>query len=260
MSSFWNLPLWAIALLSLAGMFAAHEIGVRIGIRRHAATNDGSGASDEAFIVSGVLGLLALLMAFSFSMSLNRFEQRRDLMLAETSAVGNLAMMSQATTVPEGERIRATLLFYAEARLKVAMLPDGTARSAAAVEANGFRGALSQAVAVAIRLQLGKPASTALASAYDAVEDTAVRREALAAAHLPERVLWLLLVYSIVTAGMLGFAVATTGSSGRGASSTFYLLLSLAFAVMLDLDRPRSGAITVSQQPFIDAVKALPSA
>lgn len=260
MSSFWNLPLWAIAIVSLACMFAAHEIGVRIRTRRNAASKDGSGASDEAFIVSGVLGLLALLMAFSFSMSLNRFEERRDLMLAETSAVGNLAMMSQATTNPEGERIRAMLRSYAEGRLKVVMLPDGAVRAAAAVEANKLRAALSQAVAVAIRLQLGKPVSIALASAYDAVEDTAVRREALTAAHLPERVLWLLLVYSIVTAGMLGFVVAAVGSSGRGASSTFYLLLSLAFAVMLDLDRPRSGAITVSQQPFVDAVKALPNA
>ena len=103
----------------------------------------------------------------------------------------------------------------------------------------------------------GTPSATALVGAYDVVEDSAVRRDALIAAHLPESVLWLLTIYCIVSAAMLGYAVSAEGSRHRLASSAFYLLLSLAFGTMLDLDRPRSGAITVPQEPFADAVRAL---
>lgn len=81
----------------------------------------------------------------------------------------------------------------------------------------------------------------------------------MAGAHLPDRVLWLLAIYSIISAAMMGYAVAGNQARHRTASSTFYLLLSLAFAVMLDLDRPRSGTIVISQEPFEQAVRALPT-
>lgn len=239
-------------------MLVAHEVGRRLGAMRQARGAGNEDKNDDAFIVSGVLGLLALLMAFSFSMSLNRFEERRDLMLAEASALGYLALLTEAIAPADGAPIRAMLRRYGKSRLTVVMLTDGPSRSQAAADADGLRGMLGARVAAGIRVQEGRPTAVALAQAFDAVEDTAVRREAMTAAHLPERVLWLLLTYCITSAAMLGFSLALARQSRRAASSTFYLLLSLAFATMLDLDRPRSGAIVIPQQPFIEAIQALP--
>jgi len=57
---------------------------------------------------------------------------------------------------------------------------------------------------------------------------------------------------------MLGTAsVARNRSRHRVASSTFYVLLSFAFGVMLDLDRPKSGKIVIMQEPFDRAVQSI---
>ena len=134
---------------------------------------------------------------------------------------------------------------------------EGLEREDAERIALSLRKPLSQAVRNAIRAEAGKPAAVALASTYDQVEDSAVRLDAMSKAHLPDLVLWLLAIYAVISAGMMGYAIAGTLARHRTASSIFYLLLSLAFGVMLDLDRPRNGAIVISQAPFAEVVRGL---
>jgi hypothetical protein len=98
------------------------------------------------------------------------------------------------------------------------------------------------------------PLPAALATAHETFDDTAVQRQALAQAHLPARVLWLLAGNALISTAMMGYALAGGRARHCVASSTFYLLVSLAFGVMLDLDRPSSGGITVDQAPFAQAV------
>lgn len=259
MGGIWGLPLGVIVIGLFAATLAGHEFGMRAHdwLKGRGADDRKGGSSDEGFILSGVLGLLALLMAFSFSMSLDRFETRRDLMLRETSALGNLDLVSKAARSPLAAEIAPLLQRYADARLKVVMLADGPERARAAEAAIGLRTQLHDAVERTLGAEAGQPTAVALAGAYDELEDSGVRRDAMAAAHLPGLVLGLLAIYCIFSAAMLGYALAAGRSRHRAASTTFYLLLSLAFGTILDLDRPRSGAITVPQEPFAEAVRTL---
>lgn len=169
----WSWPLPILVPLLLVGMLVAHECGLRIHARlRGRADRPDSGSGDEGFILSGVLGLLALLMAFSFSMALSRFENRRDLMLSETSALGNLAMMADVVPAIHANEIKGALTRYAQARLSAVQRADGADRQAAERVASALRDPLSDAVRTAIRAEAGKPTAVALASAFDEVEDT----------------------------------------------------------------------------------------
>jgi hypothetical protein len=258
LDTIWTWPLAVVVSLLLFAMVAAHELGRRLHTRLAAGREDAEAvSSDEGFILSGVLGLLALLMAFSFSMALSRLEDRRDLMLQETSAVGYLHMLADGLPPAQASALQADLATYGAARLKAAAMVDGPARSAAEERAETLRAPVSDKVRAVLAEGSYGPLAVAIASAYDAVEDTAVRRQALAQAHLPARVLWLLAAYAVISAAMLGYALAGSRARHRAASSTFYLLVSLAFGVMLDLDRPRSGGIVVDQAPFAEAVAAL---
>jgi hypothetical protein len=258
LDGFWSWPLIVVVPLLMAMMIAAHELGMRVHGRLTASDgNRDSASSDEGFILSGVLGLLALLMGFSFSMALTRLEDRRDLMLAETSAVGYLDLLAEGLPPEQARPLKADLATYAAARLAAAELPDGPARLAAARKAAELREPVAAGVRAVLRDGPPGPLTVALAGAYDTLEDTAVRRQALTRAHLPPRVLWLLAVYATISAGMLGYALAGARARHRVASTTLYLLIALAFGVVLDLDRPRAGAITVDQAPFEEAVGAL---
>jgi hypothetical protein len=72
-------------------------------------------------------------------------------------------------------------------------------------------------------------------------------------AHTPIRILRILLIYALISAGTIGF------QKGRHRAATTVLFLLLALAAMLigDLDRPTSGGILVSQQPMIDLQRSI---
>jgi hypothetical protein len=118
MSSFWDLPIPGIVLALFVGMMVAYEVGIRAHNRLRArADSKNSGSSDEGFILSGVLGLLALLMAFSFSMAVGRYESRRELMLTEANAISSFDLMAEAVEAPLSDQMRAQLRPYASARI-----------------------------------------------------------------------------------------------------------------------------------------------
>lgn len=239
-------------------MLIAHELGLRFRARS-SRINDGEdhGSSKEDLILSGVLGLFALLMAFSFSMALSRLEVRRDLMLRETSAVGNLALMADAASTVHAAKVKAALQRYATARLVAIQQPEGARRDAALRDAVRLRQSLYLAVRETVRAETGKPGALSLATAYDQVEDSAVRRDVMTGAHLPDSVVGLLVIYSVISAGMIGKAMSGDRQRQRAAPLTLYVLVSLALGVMLDLDRPRSGTIVISQEPFAQVVRSL---
>ncbi len=258
MDGFWSWSLVVVVPLLMAAMLLGHEAGMRLHARlRPQDSDDDSAGSDEGFILSGVLGLLALLMGFSFSMALGRLEDRRDLMLQETSAVGYLAMLAEGLPPAQAAPLKADLARYAAARLTAAELADGPERARAERAAAALRAPVARQVRAVLAQGAPGPHAVALAAAYDKVEDTAVRRQALSHAHLPERVLWLLAAYAVISAVMLGYALAGARVRHRVASTTLYLLIALAFGVILDLDRPRAGAIVIDQAPFAETVKAL---
>jgi hypothetical protein len=258
MSSVWDLPILVVGLALLAGMLGAYELGIRAHNRlRPSADNKKSGSSDEGFILSGVLGLLALLMAFSFSMAVNRYENRRDLMLAEANAISSFDLMAGVVKEPLSDQLRLELKPYAAARLIASTSTGEGERSTARRRAGQELASLEDVVRQAMRAHEGSPAAVAIGNAFDAMSDAAANRNALAVAHLPERVLALLAAFCIVSAGMLGYAVASERSRHRMASGALFLLLALAFGTVLDLDRPVTGAITVSQEPLQEVVRSL---
>jgi hypothetical protein len=261
LDGFWTWPLIVIVPLLAAAMIAAHAAGMRLH-RRLAVpgTAEEAVGSEEGFILSAVLGLLALLMGFSFSMALARLEDRRDLMLAEASAVGYLDILAEGLPPDQARPLKADLATYAAARLAAAELADGPERLAAARKAAALRAPVAAKVRAVMREGPPGPLAVALAGVYDTLEDTAVRRQALTRAHLPPRVLWLLAVYAAISAGMLGYALAGSRTRPRVAATMLYVLIALAFGVILDLDRPRAGAITVDQAPFEEAVAGLSAA
>jgi hypothetical protein len=166
-------------------------------------------------------------------------------------------MLAEGLTPDRAAALKADIATYGAARLKAAQMADSEARLLAESQAADLRAPIAAHVRSVLKAAPPGPHAVALAGAYDTLEDAAVRRQALTQAHIPARVLWLLAAYAVISAAMLGYALAGTRTRHRAASTTFYLLISLAFGVILDLDRPRAGAIVVDQSPFAETVEAL---
>lgn len=253
-----DLPLWAIGGLLALAMVAAREVGDFAWRRtRSAAERAGGGSADEGFILSGVLGLLALLLAFALSMALNRHEQRRILVTAEADAISTLSHRLRLLDDPARAQTQALLKAYGQARVRASTTPISPARLRAERDAQTLGDRLTAAVLAAVQPNRASPSTPIIVQAADAVSDIASDRAAATQARLPGRVMDLLALYCLAAAAMLGYTVAAAGGRHRIAAYAMFVLLAFAFATIADLDRPRAGAILVPQDALIDTVKRL---
>ncbi len=248
-----NAPLWQLAIMAFALMAAAWEAGSRLqarfGRKRHP-----DDVTDEGYILSGILGLLALLIAFTFGLALDRYETRRALVVTEANALGTAWLRTALLENPAG--VRTALRDYTRARVTFSLAPSEK-RAAADAAAAAQQEALWQAAIAALGNQKASPlAGTVLAPINEAI-DTAATRSAALEARLPASVAVILGLYAIISAGMLGYVVARGGTRQNAASLLLFMMVTLSFVLIEDLDRPRDGAIQVSQKPMVDALAAM---
>lgn len=119
-----------IFLISLVFLLGAVEIGHRIGQKMRVRSSDNLGT-----LLATVLGLLALMMSFTFSLSLSRFEIRHETVLEEANAIVTTALFARLLPMPyAGDRNRL-LRDYAQSSLDVTQkVPTQQAMQAAIQE------------------------------------------------------------------------------------------------------------------------------
>ena len=88
-------------------------------------------------------------------------------------------------------------------------------------------------------------------SALNDVIDVAAKRDAARDNHVPQSVLILLFLMAMLTMGLLGFGCGLAAQRDLLSTTAVCLLLSLVILIILDLDRPRRGFITISQKSLI---------
>jgi hypothetical protein len=179
-----------VVFLGIAIVFLGSEFGWRLGTR-----TEGHGASGNIFALEqSLLGLLALIVGFTFLMALTRFEGRREAVLNEANAIGTTAL--RARLLPEPHRTESLKLLREYAQIRIDYIPTGKsfAQLPTLIErSNNIQEALWQQV-----------------KALSAKDNNIVP----------------------------------------------FLVCGVIF-VILDLDRPNAGFITISQQPMIDTVASL---
>ena len=62
----------------------------------------GRGGDNVSTLEGAILGLLALMIGFTFAMALSRFEARRDAVLNEANAIGTTALRARLLPAPHG--------------------------------------------------------------------------------------------------------------------------------------------------------------
>jgi|SoiMethySBSTD1v2_1073268.scaffolds.fasta_scaffold1299882_1 hypothetical protein len=248
-------PLWLIALALFFALIAARELGGWIH-RRTLGRKEGREEDESArgLILSALLGLLALLTAFTFSLSLNRYEVRRAIVVSEANAIGTAEMRVRLLSPPDDARLSRMLQDYARTRLAYG-LSDAAGKPALAARSAAERSGLQSAAVAALIPDARTALANLVATAINSVLDIGVEREALNAARVPGVIIFALILYNLLTATMLGFALARARARQRPATVMLFALLTLAITLILDLDRPQRGTIRIDQTPMKQLVE-----
>ena len=89
-------------------------------------------------------------------------------------------------------------------------------------------------------------------SLNEMIDVAATRQTAAIYARVPDTVLFLLFVGSALTLGMVGLSAGLTGRRSPLTAIVLIIVLGAVITLVIDLDRPRGGSLTVNQQPLID--------
>ena len=244
------LPVWAIVLLLLSLFWTASFIGNRMRERMRV-------ASEATYASSAAVSLLVLLISFTFSLALNRYDNRRDLGVEEAAAIYSTWERVQLLPPDKSTEMAGILRAYADERLlyfKFGIDKDDQMRADQSADD------LMAKMWVLLRDEVAtsqQPLVTRmLMDNLTRIDDAAWRREAMARARIPFFVIDLLVIFSLLTAASMGLS----GPQGRRvhpAHTIFFLLNASAIMLVIDLDRPREGMIQISQRPMLELIEIM---
>ena len=114
---FYYIDAEVVALILFLILIVALEGGYRLG-RRARANADGTTASQSVTVEGAVIGILALLLAFTLSMSITRYETRQKLVLDEANAIGTTYLRAKMLPAPYAAQAADLLRQYVANRLE----------------------------------------------------------------------------------------------------------------------------------------------
>lgn len=250
-------PTWPLVLALLVLMLLANEFGFRLGRSRNQRESEAARTVSTALKAS-VFGLVALLLGFSFSITSNRHDMRRRLVLDEANAVGTCYLRAGLLDEPYRSDIRSGLRHFVDLRLEhfdKALDPiefDRTTR-----EMNDELAAIWK---VLERVGREKPQSVLMSQIVPATNDVidlSGTRAWAARNHISSSVLLLLATCVIVSSLLIGHSSGQTGERHVGLWASLNILLVLLMFVVLDFDRPRRGMIQLDHTPLFELKESL---
>lgn len=241
-----------IALAFVFGLFLSLEIGYRVGLRAGVRAAD---KSQIGIVQGAALGLLALLLGFSYAGAAQRLIGRQDLIINEANAVGTVYLRAELLEEPHRSDLRAVVREYGTTRVDYydALDPDRFAAECTRSEDMLNRMWAAAREGVARNPALMMPVLPPVNDVIDlhATKTAALRR------HMPGLVLAFLLTSAAISMILAGFGCGYESKRQHTIMISFALLIAIALWINFDLDYPRIGLIRTDLTPLSDLARTL---
>ncbi len=256
----YDVPSPLISLGLLFSMAIVIELGFRVGCWVQNGATEPAKAHMGA-IQGSLLGILALLLGFTFSISLTRHDDRSTAVVDESNAIGTGWLRSRLLPEPSQGEVRPLLRDYLDLRVEAAAVNLIHTHDRAAILAK-TNTKLDQLWTTAVQAASADPNPVTVGLFIQSLNDmidSFGSRDAALNRHVPELVLTLLYMTLLMAGGVIGF---TAGLSGHRTSFVTYIMVALIVVlvfIIIDLDRPRRGLIQVSQKSLLELQTAVRS-
>jgi hypothetical protein len=239
-------PLLLIGVVIAVALIVAHEVAHWLG---RLVAGKAPGSEARGYLVSSALGLLALLMAFTFSAAQDRFSVRQDLLVKEANAIGSSYLQVQLLDPPWRDDLSRELLRYAQVRARFQDVETPGEIEAISRQTAALQDGIWRTLAGAVRANPVPTLNPVLVEAVDESFDFAASNRAARETRLPVAILRLLVLASLAIAAIVGYTEAFDRRD-TGVVASVLLMLTIAFCLILDLDRPVSGRVRINEAPI----------
>src|SRR5215471_7044710 len=117
---FGRVDAWVTTLILAVVMVAAWSVGFRLG---HWRRSQGEEVASDKFR-DAAIALLGLLLAFTFSMSLGKYDYRRLMLVSDANSMGDFYTCATLLDEPVRTELRRLVRDYAVLRLEADRLPE----------------------------------------------------------------------------------------------------------------------------------------
>jgi hypothetical protein len=241
---------WIVVILLILAIIVS-EVCYRAG-RRKVWENDRA-HSIIVTIRASIIGFVALLLGFSFSVTSSRYGERSRLVMDDANAISTCYERAGLLAEPVRGRIRAALRRYVDLRLEHFernVEPAEYRRVSQALDST--LGELWDGVTQAVALDRAVAFVSQIVPAANDVTDRYTEENWSWQFHLPSAIVLLLCLSVVVAAAQVGMSMAESGSRHAGLWVALMGLVMMVVFVVLDLDRPTGGLIQVSQRAMME--------
>ena len=244
----------AIYLLVVFIFLTSFETGFRIS--RYLHLKKGVPEPKSLGLTGALLGMLAFVLAFTFSMAASHFKKRKEMVLVETNVLGTAYLRAGLVDQPHERNIKQLLREYVNTRLE-GVDPDKVDQS---IERSiQIHQLLWKEVQSAAMSNPNTNTSLLIQSINEVIDTHENRLAATFQERIPDSIWITLIVISVITVLTLGL----TAGFGNHRRLIVVIPLVMAYAALItlvaELDMPQKGVIKVGQEAMISLQKSINS-
>jgi hypothetical protein len=235
--------------LSLVVLWGTVQVGVRSAHRLEDVRED------FGIVVTATLTLLSLILGFTFSMAVGRYDQRKLYEEEEANAIGTEYVRADLLPSSDAENVRRLLREYLDQRILYYQTQDRTALRRIDIST----GQLQKQLWAAVRTASAPQPTPVVALAVSGMNDVLNSQSYTQAAWLnriPPAAWALVAIISLAANGMVG-ALWRRGRPMGLLSGILPVIVSLSLVLIADIDSPRGGLIPVRPVGLISLAASL---
>jgi hypothetical protein len=238
-----------LILFLLFAMLFMVEIGWRIGAHLSSKYSAKKVDASETFLAA-IFGLLALLIAFTFSGAFERFDNRRELIALEVSATGTAYQYVDLLATKDQQKVRELFSDYLDSRINLyqgnhTLSEMHLEKKVAAHNAIGSQ--LWKAVVLIVE-NTAYPQKAVTAQILPKVSDmfTASENQRLASKFHPPEIIWqALLILSFIGSLVAGYNMGIEKKRDWLVVIIFSILMAGTIFIIFSLEYPRIGKVSL---------------
>ena len=242
-----------VFIVSLAVLWLSLRIGVSI--RKKRRSLEENEREDFGTVMAAILTLLSLIIGFSFSMAIIRYDQRKNLEAAEADAIGTEYVRADFLPAADAARVRSLLRNYLDQRVLFYKTRDDRQLR----EIDAATGKLETDLWSAVQVPAAAQPTPLLTIAVTGMNDVLNSKGFTQAAwwnRIPNPAWVLMLAIASCCSLLIGY-----GARGGGARTALLLVLplvvSVSFFLIADIDSPRGGVVRVRAQNLTSLSESL---
>jgi hypothetical protein len=237
-----NLPFIWLILFLLFLLIAFNIMGFRLkqlNLKKH------TGLADHSDIQNSLLGLMALLLAFSFGIAASKFESRRQLVIEEANDIGTAILRCDLYPDSTRNELRKEFKIYIEKRVAYYTAgSDINLINKSLEEAGAITNRVWKIISEASKNKDNLVASQLMIPATNACIDIVTTREISRKSKVPPLILYSLLALAWASSFITGY-----NTKGEARSKlmvlAFVLMTTLTLYLVIELNNPRRGLLNL---------------